>query len=65
MGRSRAAKPTREQKVLMDKRGLIARNWLVIRETPEELKLVSKGTGRSRTIRKNETPGAATPGESR
>ncbi|MEW4414456.1 hypothetical protein [Clostridium sp. AN503] len=52
MGKSRAKRPTREQKIHMDRAGLIARNWLVIRLTPEELRLVSKGTGRSRTLRK-------------
>ena len=32
--------------------GLIARNWYVVKETDEELHLVSKGIGRSRKVRK-------------
>lgn len=52
MGKSKATKPTRSQKILMDKSGLIVRNWLVLRETDSELKLVSRVTGRSRTNQK-------------
>lgn len=52
MGKSNTTKPTRSQKILMDKSGLIVRNWLVLQETDSELKLVSRATGRSRTIKK-------------
>lgn len=54
MGKNRAAKPTRAQKILMDRHGLAVKNWLVLADTPEELRLVSRGTGRNRTIRKGE-----------
>lgn len=56
MGRSRAKKPTRNQKVLMAGAGLVPANWLVLRETPEELKLVSRGSGRRRTVKKGGRP---------
>lgn len=52
MGKSRASKPTRAQKILMSSKGLIPQNWLVIGETEGELRLVSRGSGRSRTIKK-------------
>lgn len=53
MGRSRAAKPTRDQKILMSKSGLEANNWLVLEETMAELRLVSRGAGMRRTIKKD------------
>lgn len=53
MGRSRATKPTRSQKVLMAKAGLVVVNWLVLRETEAELRLVSRGSGVRRTIKKS------------
>lgn len=52
MGRSRAVKPTLAQKKLMTEAGLIVKNWLVLREDAEELRLVSRASGRSRTIKK-------------
>ena len=52
MGRSRVRNPTLAQKKLISAAGLIARNWYVVKETGEELHLVSKGTGRSRKVRK-------------
>ena len=52
MGRSRASKPTRAQKILMSSKGLIPKNWLVISDNEVELRLVSRGSGRSRTIKK-------------
>lgn len=54
MGRSRAARPTRDQKVIMSAAGLVVNNWRVLRETPGELWLVSRGTEVSRTIKKKE-----------
>lgn len=53
MGRSRATKPTRNQKQLMGKAGLVVRNWLVLEETKTELRLVSRGAGVRRTIKKS------------
>lgn len=55
MGRSRATKPTRSQKIIMSKSGLVANNWLVLQETKTELRLVSRGAGISRTIKKSLT----------
>lgn len=52
MGRSRATRPTRDQKALIDSAGLEVRNWLVISDTPEELHLVSRRTGANRVIKK-------------
>lgn len=52
MAGKRRRRPTRTQKELMAGAGLVPANWLVIRETPEELKLVSRGSGRSRTVKK-------------
>lgn len=55
MGRSRAMKPTRSQKALMSKAGLVVNNWLVLVETKTELRLVSRGAGMRRTIKKSLT----------
>lgn len=52
MGKPRARNPTLAQKKIISAAGLIARNWYVVKETDEELHLVSKGTGRSRKVRK-------------
>lgn len=58
MGKSRAWKPTLAQKILMEKSGLDARDWLVIGETPAELQLASRGSGTSRVIKKAAGVGA-------
>lgn len=55
MGRSRATKPTRNQKVLLSKSGLAVNNWLALEETMTELRLVSRGAGMRRTIKKGPT----------
>ena len=47
MGRSRVRNPTLAQKKLIIAAGLIARNWYVVKETDEELHLVSKEAGKS------------------
>ena len=52
MGRSRAVKPTRDQKALISAAGLEVRSWLVLAETPEEMHLVSRRTGATRVIKK-------------
>ena len=58
MGRSRAVKPTRAQKVLISAAGLVVRNWLVISDTEAELRLVSRRSGATRVIKKG-PPAAA------
>lgn len=63
MGKNKASKPTRVQKALMDKEGLKPENWLVLQDAPEELKVVSRGSGRTRIIKKD--PVAATTKVSR
>ena len=50
---SRAVKPTLAQKKLISKAGLVAKSWLVLIDTDTELRLVSKATGKSRTVKKN------------
>lgn len=55
MGRSGALKPTRNQKALMSKADLVVNNWLVLEETKTELRLVSRGAGVRRTIKKSLT----------
>lgn len=52
MGRRRAKKPTRNQKERISAAGLVVRSWLVLEETPEELRLVSRRSGAKRTIKK-------------
>lgn len=52
MGKPRERNPTLAQKKMISAAGLVARNWYVVKETDEELHLVSKGTGRSRKVRK-------------
>ena len=45
-------KPTRSQKALMSKAGLAVNNWPLLEETKAELRLVSRGAGVRRTIKK-------------
>lgn len=52
MGKSKPARPTRDQKAVIAAAGLIWKNWLVLSETPEELHIVSRGSGRSRILKK-------------
>ena len=52
MRRSRATRPTGDQKMLIDSAGLEVRSWLVLAETPEELRLVSRRSGATRVIKK-------------
>ena len=52
MRRSKAVKPTRDQKALISAAGLEVRSWLVLAETPEELRLVSRRSGATRVIKK-------------
>ena len=53
LGRSKAKKPTRDQKEYIANAGLVVKNWLVLRETEEEIHLVSRGTGMNRRIKKD------------
>ena len=52
MGKSKAEKPTRGQKVIIAEAGLIWKNWLILSETAEELHIISRGSGQSRTLKK-------------
>lgn len=52
MGKSKATKPTRDQKAIIMAAGLIWQNWLVLSESDEELNIVSRGAGVSRTLKK-------------
>lgn len=53
----RPKKPTLAQKKLMGKNRLVPDNWMVVKETPEELVLISKssmekGSRKTKSIRK-------------
>lgn len=52
MGRSRATKPTLKQKKLISDAGLIAKNWMVLREDETGLHLVNRASGKIRCIKK-------------
>lgn len=52
MGRPRATKPTRKQKILMKNANMVPQNWLVLKETAEELVAVNRGSGRTRRVPK-------------
>ena len=52
MGKSKATKPTRDQKAVIMAAGLIWQNWLVLSESDAELHIVSRGAGVSRTLKK-------------
>lgn len=52
VGKSKAVKPTLAQKKYISAAGLNARDWLVLDEAAKEMKLVHKGTGKSRIIMK-------------
>lgn len=52
MGKNRATRPTRAQKEAISNAGLVVKNWLVIKDTLDKLVLVSRGSGRTRTIKK-------------
>lgn len=52
MGKTKAKKPTLDQKKLMSKEGLNARDWLVIKDDASGLHLVHRSTGTARVIKK-------------
>ena len=53
MGKSRAKKPTLNQKKQITAAGLVAGNWLVLWENEKELRLVNRLSGTSRSIKKS------------
>ena len=58
MGKSKAIKPTRDQKAVIVAAGLIWSDWLVLSESDEELHIIfrshiiSRGDGISSTLKK-------------
>ena len=52
MGRSRATKPTRKQKILMKSKNMVPQNWLVLKEDDAELTIVNRGSAKTRRIKK-------------
>ena len=52
MGKSKAVKPTRNQKERIRKAGLEVDDWLVLYETDDGLHLVHRASGKSRHIKK-------------
>lgn len=52
MGKNKAVKPTLAQKKRITDAGLIANNWLIMKESEDELLLVSRNSGRFRSIKK-------------
>lgn len=47
-----AKRPTRKQKVLIQAARLNYENWLVVKDTAEEMVIQNRQTDRTRTIRK-------------
>ena len=52
MGKSKAIKPTRDQKAVIVAAGLIGADWLVLAESDEELHIIIRGDGISSTLKK-------------
>lgn len=52
MGKSRATKPTRDQKAIIAAAGLDWLDWLVVSESDKALHIVSRSAGESRTLEK-------------
>ena len=50
MGKSRASKPTLDQKKLISRDGLDPRDWLILRDLPNSLVLVHRSSGESRVV---------------
>ena len=50
MGKSRASKPTLDQKKLIAGEGLNPRDWLVLRDMEYSLMLVHRSSGESRVV---------------
>ena len=48
-------KPTRQQRKLMEQWGLDAHNWMVIKDTPEQMEIIHRHSDKTtRTIPKGE-----------
>lgn len=47
-------RPTREQKKLLREWGAVPENWLIERDTPTEMVIVHRVTGKTKTIPKGE-----------
>lgn len=45
-------KPTREQKILLEKYKLNSDNWLVVKNTPSELLIVHRISDKTKVLRK-------------
>lgn len=45
-------KPTREQKEIISKNGLVVENWMVVEDSKTELEVVSKRSGQRRILEK-------------
>ncbi len=45
-------KPTREQRKLLDRWGLNAMDWLVVKDQPEKMVLIHRHTEQTKTIHK-------------
>lgn len=58
MGKNKAVKPTLAQKKLISNAGLVVRNWLVLRDNDEELRIVHRTSGKPKSIKKSPVPGS-------
>lgn len=63
MGKNKAVKPTLAQKKRITDAGLGVNNWLVLKESEDELLLVSRNSGRFRRIKKSPCRKAGRPGK--
>lgn len=50
MGKSKASKPTLEQKKVISQKGLNPKDWLVLRDGPYTMELVHRSSGESRIV---------------
>lgn len=48
-------RPTREQKKLLRKWGAVPENWLIERDTPREMVIVHRISGKTKTIPKGDS----------
>lgn len=46
-------KPTLKQKKELTKHKLNPENWLVVKDTPEQLKVINRNSGKTRTFNRN------------
>ncbi len=52
MGKKKAAKPTYRQKKYISAAAVPVRDWLVLEESDDRLRLVHRGTGKTRIVMK-------------